>query len=51
MRLRKAEWAFENKLDDLVVETYDCYNRSPSDVYDKKTRLKVRGFHDYEKVE
>ena len=49
--IKKAVFALERKVEDIVVENYDSVFKREGDVYDKQTKVKLHGFHDYEKVD
>ena len=34
-----------------MIENYDAIYKDPGDVYDPKTKIKLHGYHDYEKVD
>ena len=38
-------------MEDIVVDSYDKLYKNADDEYDEQTKVKVRGFHDYEKIE
>lgn len=50
-QIRKAEFVLETRIEEIAIENYDSIFRSREDVYDKKTKIKTHGFHDYEKVD
>lgn len=50
-QLRKAEQAYERRIEDIVVENYDRTFQECDDVFDQETKVKLRGFHDHEKVD
>ena len=49
--IRKAELAVEARVEDIVIENYDRNFKSPGDIFDKQTKIKLHGFHDYEKCD
>ena len=34
-----------------MIENYDAIYKDPDDVYDANTKIKLHGYHDYEKVD
>lgn len=42
----KAEKVYDDRLDDIVVETYDKQYNYNGDVHDFKTNVKMSGFYD-----
>jgi len=42
--------AYNDKIDDLAIETYDMENKHPGDGYDSETKVKIFGFTNLEKI-
>ena len=38
-------------MEDIVVDSYDKLFKDAEDEYDPETKVKVRGFHDYEVID
>lgn len=47
----QAMTAFEDRIQELAIETYDRDYSHPGDVIDKKTKVKTSGYYDYEIVD
>ena len=46
----RAELAYEDQINELVVENYDKLYSYPGDTFDRKTKCKLQGYHDPEQV-
>lgn len=49
-KYKQAKDAFENRIDEMVIASYDAENTFPGDKFDAKTGLKIKGFWDNEKL-
>ena len=46
----RAELAYEDRINELVVENYDDLFSYPGDEFDRKTKRKLQGYHDPEQL-